>query len=196
MLSKLRRIDKPMAIIFGILSVAFIVLAIKNKDFFNWAFERHQNQLSWYIRPLFLVPFCFFAYKRSWSGILATVFLLLTSMFWFPQPDAVSEQVKSFLAMEQEYLSGSWSASKIILSFLVPLSLAALATALWKRNLWFGISVLVFIAIAKTLWSVVFGGASGTSVIAPAIIGLVICVVLILIGFRKIEKKKKANTKA
>ncbi len=169
--------------------VAFIIFT--NEAFFSWAFQRHQNQLSWYIRPLFLIPFCFFAYKRSWGGICGIVLLLLTSMFWFPKPEAVSEQVKSFLAMEQDYLNGSWNAPKVIFTLLVPLSLTALAAAIWKRSLWFGLSVLVFIAIAKILWSVGFGGASGTSVIAPAIIGLVICVALIFLGFRRLEKKKK-----
>jgi membrane protein YdbS with pleckstrin-like domain len=117
-------------------------------------------------------------------------------MFWFPKPEVVSEQIRSFLAMEQDYLNGSWTGLKIIFTVLVPLSLAALAAALWKRSLWFGISVLIFIAIAKILWSVVFGGDSGTSVIAPAIIGLAVCVVLIFIGFRRLEKRKKETKDA
>ncbi|MGE4485380.1 MAG: hypothetical protein AB7C97_09765 [Oscillospiraceae bacterium] len=185
------RCEKPLAVVFGALSILFIVLAFADESFFSWVFERHQNQLSWYIRPLFLIPFCFFAYKRSWSGISVTVFLLLTSMFWFPKPDVVGEQIKAFLAMEQEYLTGGWGITKILITLLVPISLSALAAAFWKRSLWLGISVLVFIAVAKMLWSAVFGGVSGSAVIAPAIVGLVICIVLIYIGFRKLEKKRK-----
>lgn len=186
----LKRYDRMLAIVFGVLSVVFIVIAFASTEFFQWAFERHQNQLSWYIRPLFLIPFCIFSYKRSLSGIFGTVFLLLTSMFWFPKPGTVSEQIHSFLAMEQEYLTGGWSAAKILITLLVPLSLTVLAIAFWKRSLWLGIAVLVFIAVAKMLWSVVFGGESGTAVILPAIVGLLICIVLIIVGFRRLEKKK------
>lgn len=185
----LKRYDKHVAAIFAALSILFIILAVTNESFFNWAFERHQSQWSWYIRPLFLIPFCFFAYKRSWCGILGTVFLLLTSMFWFPKPNAASAQVMSFLVMEQEYLTGSWGTAKIVITLLIPISLFALAVAFWKRSLWFGISVLVFIAVAKILWSLAFGGVSGNSVITPAVIGLVICIVCIFLGFRKLNKK-------
>jgi FtsH-binding integral membrane protein len=64
------------------------------------------------------------------------------------------------------------------------------AAAFWKRSLWFGISVLIFIAVAKMVWSVAFGGGSGQSVIIPAVIGLAICIVFIIIGFKKMEKRE------
>ncbi len=58
-----------------------------------WAWERHHNVLSWYIRPLFLLPFCFFAYRRSVLGIVLTLVALATSMAWFPAPGAPSSAV-------------------------------------------------------------------------------------------------------
>ncbi|MGA8943799.1 MAG: hypothetical protein WB502_13970 [Thermoactinomyces sp.] len=187
----IRRYDKMMGIIFLVLTAFLIVLAFTNKSFFDWAYERHQNELSWYIRPLFLIPFCYFAYRKSWGGILGTMFIVLTSMFWFPKPGHVNETVKQFLEMEKAYLLGDWSFSKILISLLIPVSLTALAVAFWKRNLWFGLSVIVFIAIAKMTWSVVFGGEAGKSVFVPAITGLVICIGLIFIGFKKMEKRKE-----
>jgi len=187
---KIRKYDKTIAIIFALFTLTFI-LAMINKDFFRWAWARHHNILSWYIRPLFLIPFCYFAYKRSWAGISATIFLLLSSMFWFPEPEIVSVQVKQFLQMEIDYLTTSWGLSKILVTLLVPISLIALGAAFWKRNLLFGISVIVFIALAKIIWSVAFGGESGMSIIGPAIIGLIICVVLIYFGYRRTEKSKK-----
>ena len=56
----------------------------------SWAWDRHHNILSWYVRPLFLLPFCFFAWRRSWVGTIGTVVALLTSMAWFPAPAEAS----------------------------------------------------------------------------------------------------------
>lgn len=187
-LETLKRYDKPIALVFLLLIAIFLILSLSSEGFFSWAWERHHNQLSWYIRPLFLIPFCYAAYKRSWAGIFGTLFLLLTSMFWFPKPEVVSEQVQQFLALEIEYLTGDWNLAKILISSLVPISLGALAFAFWKRSLWFGISVLVFIAVAKMIWSVIYGGEAGKSIFIPAIIGLVVCVVLVYRGFRKLER--------
>lgn len=53
-------------------------------DFLDWAWARHQNPLSWYVRPLFILPFCYFAYKKSVRGIMLTLVAVTSSMFWFP----------------------------------------------------------------------------------------------------------------
>jgi hypothetical protein len=99
-----QKLDRPIALLFGVLTLLFIYLMTR-ETFFEWAFQRHQNQLSWYTRPLFLIPFCYFAYRRSLAGIMISLFALLTSMFWFPQPEVVSEQVKEFLNFEKQYLT-------------------------------------------------------------------------------------------
>jgi len=192
----LRHIDKPLAAAFVLLSILFLIVGFMNKEIFDWAFARHQNQFSWYIRPLFLIPFCFFSYKRSLAGIAGTLFLLLTSMFWFPEPAMIDKSVAEFLAMEKDYLTGDWNWAKIITTILVPVSMTALSIAFWKRSLWMGIAVLVFIAVAKMLWSVMFGGESGQAVILPASIGLVVCIALITIGFVRMNKKKEKAGKA
>jgi len=185
----LRKYDKPLALVFGILTLA-LILALTNQEFLSWAFARHQNLLSWYIRPLFLIPFCYFAYKRSWAGISITIFLLATSMFWFPEPEVVSPETAQFLQMEIDYLTSAWNPAKILITLLVPISLIILGAAFWKRNLLIGLSVIVLIAVGKVTWSVVFGGESGTSLIAPASLGLIICVVLIYFGLRRAGKDK------
>lgn len=187
---KITKTNKILAIIFSLLSLLFIVLMAANQSFFEWTFARHQNVLSWYIRPLFIIPFCYFAYKRNPFGIALTVFLLLTSMFWFPEPAAIDGQVSEFLAMEREYLTTNWTIAKVLISSLVPISMGLLAYAFWRRSIKAGLWIVAAIAAAKVLWSVAEGGESGQAVIIPATIGLVLCVVLIYYGYKKFEKHK------
>lgn len=54
-----------------------------------------------------------------------------------------------FLQMEMDYLLGDLSLTKILITLLIPISPTTLTAAFWKRNLYFGISVMVFIAVAK-----------------------------------------------
>ncbi|GAB6109397.1 hypothetical protein [Fusibacter bizertensis] len=182
--------NKLAAIGFGILSLLFIIVMAVNKDFFDWTFLRHQNVLSWWIRPLSLIPFCYFAYKRNPMGISVTIFLLLTSMAWFPVPSEVSEQVKGFLDVEKEYLTSTWTIGKIVISSLVPLTMGFLCAALWKRNLKWAVFVLIVIAFAKILWSILEAGNDGASILVPAIGGLVICIIVVYYGFKRAEKRK------
>ena len=181
--------DKIIALLFLALTVVFVVVSMTNQAFFDWVFDRHHNQWSWYIRPLFLIPFCFFAYKRSWAGISITIFCLFTSMFWFNRPDVVSDKVMSFLQFEKDWLSGAWNYKKILLISTVPISLFALVLAFWKRSLLMGLAVIVLMATGKIVWSIQNAGESGTSIIIPAILGLIVCSVLIYYGFKKLEGK-------
>lgn len=160
-----------------------------NKTFFDWVFERHHNQWSWYLRPLFLLPFCYFAYRKSFTGMMISIFALFTSMFWFPKPEIVSESVKEFLEFEKEYLYGEWNLSKSLLTLTIPISFIALGLAFWKRSLAIGIGVVVLMATGKMVWSIQNAGESGKSILIPAIIGLFICCGLIYYGFKKLEKK-------
>lgn len=175
--------------IFLILTIAFIALSMTNKPFFDWVFERHHNQWSWYLRPLFLLPFCYFAYRKSFTGMMISIFALFTSMFWFPKPEIVSESVKEFLEFEKEYLYGEWNLSESLLTLTIPISFIALGLAFWKRSLAMGIGVVVLMATGKMVWSIQNAGESGKSILIPAIIGLFICCGLIYYGFKRLEKK-------
>ena len=155
-------------------------------DFLAWAWDRHHNVISWYIRPLFLLPFCYFAYRRSLLGISLTLFALATSMFWFPKPEQPDPKVLEFLEMEKAHLTGAWTLSKTLLTLLVPISLAALALAFWKRSVILGLVVMDALALGKVVWSFYYGGTAGGSVIAsPALAGLVICNAVVLLVARK-----------
>ena len=186
--NKINNIDKLGSLIFILLTILFICLLFFNKSFLNWTFERHHNILSWYIRPLFLIPFCYFSYKRKLMGIFMTIFFLLTSMFWFPKPTNVSTQINEFLNLEQKFLLNSPFYTKLIGIFIVFISLWGLSKALWKRNLKLGIAVLVLIAISKMFGSVIFAGEVGKSIFIPAIIGLVVCILGIYILFYTSKK--------
>lgn len=171
-----KRIDAIIGMIFAIATAIFIILFLTNDIFFNWAFERHHNILSWYIRPLFIIPIVIFAYKKSRTGIFVSIFALFTSMFWFPAPLESSPQVLSFLAFEMEYLKGVWTAPKIIMSLSVPIFFIMLIMAAWKRNWKWVLGVVIAAAVLKILWSVLFSGESGLSVLKPAITGLALCI--------------------
>lgn len=185
--------DTVIAIVFGTLSLAFIVTAFAVPSFMDWVFARHENVLSWFIRPLFLIPFCLFAFYRSLAGISATVFLLLTSMFWFPQPAETHELVQDFLAFEKDYLLSEWNFPKIAIAMLVPLTMTLLAYAFWKRSLWLGFSTMAAIAVLKSLWSLFYGGESGATVIVPAVIGLLACCVFIYLGLRLRKSRMRVH---
>ena len=192
---KLFNQDKITALFFLGLTILFLFVSITNKTFFDWVFERHHNQWSWYIRPIFLIPFCYFAYKHNWTGISITVFCLFTSMFWFNKPELVSDNVKMFLQFEKDWLYGQWDYKKVILIITVPVSFIALGIAFWKRSLIIGLGVVVLMATGKIVWSIQNAGESGKTIIIPAIIGLIICSGLIFWGFKKLEGNKKQNSK-
>lgn len=177
--------EKRLMWLFIVLTVGFVLLMAMDKTFFDWAFARHHNVLSWYIRPLIILPLCFFSYRRSGLGISITAFLGLTSMFWFPEPSVVDEKVMGFLEMEKAYLTTNWTLTKVLISSFVPLTLYLLCLAFWKRSIKMGLGMIVLIAVLKTLWSVTAGGEAGTSVIVPAMLGLLICVVVIYLVMRR-----------
>lgn len=124
-----KKTDFIIGMLFLAATIIFIVLFLTNDTFFDWAFERHHNILSWYIRPLFIIPMVIFAFKKSYTGIFTSIFALFTSMFWFPVPAAINPKVMEFLAFEMDYLKGAWTAPKIIMSLSVPLFFFMLLTA-------------------------------------------------------------------
>ncbi len=187
---KSRKLDIIIGGVFLSLTILFILLSMTYKPFFNWVFGRHLNQWSWYLRPLFLLPFCYFAYKRSFSGMMISLFALFTSMFWFPKPDIadISENVIFFLEFEQKYLHGEWNTMKILMTLTIPISLIALGVAFWKRSLIMGIGIIILMATGKIVWSIQYAGESGKSILIPAILGLLICCGLIYFEFKRLEK--------
>ncbi len=180
--------NKILSLIFFLLSVVLILVFMTNQDFFDWAFNRHHNKWSWYIRPLFLIPFSYFAYKRNMLGVSIVIFLLLTSMFWFSAPKVLDKQVEKFLLFEKEWLQSTWSFTKLISLLAIPVSLFLLALAFWKRSLYLGLAVIILMITGKVIWSLKNAGESSFAIILPGTIGLIICVLFIIIGNRKLRQ--------
>jgi hypothetical protein len=145
-------------------------------DLASWAWARHHNILSWYVRPLFLLPFCWFAYRRSWTGMAATLLALVTSMAWFPAPAQPDPAAVQFLAVERDYLLGPWTAGKVAMSLIVPFTFAAIAAALWRRSIGWTLVVVNAACLFKIGWSYWYDtdGRGADLFVVPALVGLAV----------------------
>jgi hypothetical protein len=158
-------------------------------DFLAWAWARHHNVLSWYIRPLFILPYIYFAYKQSWKGLVVTVIALATSMFWSlplkPWTRWWSSSCKRSVIICSAH--GVWE--KLLLTLTVPAFFYFLALAFWKRSWWWGVAVINLAALGKIAWSVTEGGESGWAILVPAVIGMLICNVAVYFGVKFINRR-------
>ncbi len=154
-------------------------------DLAAWAWARHHNVLSWYVRPLLLLPFCWAAYRRSPAGMALSLLALATSMSWFPAPARPSPGVVAMLEAERAYLAGPWTAWKVALALLVPAALAALGAAFWRRSLGWGLAVIAAMMLVKVAWSYAVAPAEGAAaLLAPALAGLAACAAVVLWAVR------------
>lgn len=154
-------------------------------DFLNWAWARHHNPLSWYIRPLFILPFCYAAYKKSIRGMVLTVVAVTSSMFWFPAPVAPDPTAATFLEVEREWITGPLTLAQVVLTALIPVWFIALAAAL-RRRLWMAAVLVIAAGTAlKVAWSFYVGGASAWIIVPPVALGnAVVAGVLIYVYWR------------
>jgi hypothetical protein len=159
-------------------------------DFGDWAYDRHANVLSWYIRPVFLLPLAWFAHRRSGWGIAGTLVALASSIFWFPAPARPDPRVLDFLDFERDWLTGTWDAQKVVLTLLVPLSLVTYCLAFWRRSVLWGLVILNLMAGGKLLWGVVAGDGTGWAMTAPALAGLLIGDVVLLWVLRRLRGRR------
>ena len=153
-------------------------------DFLSWVWARHHNELSWYVRPLFLLPFCYFAYRRSVWGIVVTLLVFPTTLFWFPAPENPSPRVEGYLAWERHFLTEGSVVARVAFLLLVVAFFVALATAFWKRSWLWGLAVLNAGTLLKVNWSVAFGGAGGSASLVPSLFTLAVTDAAILLAAR------------
>lgn len=159
-------------------------------EFGLWVWERHHNILSWYVRPLFIIPLCYFAYRRNIWGIIVTLLIFPTSLFWFPAPAQIDPQVQAYLAWELEFLTNGNIVAQITLLLMVIGFFTLLLLAFWKRNWLYGLAVLNIGTLLKVVWSVLFAGDTGWAALLPSIITLAICDTIIIAAARWLQTRR------
>lgn len=194
-----RRADLLMtAAALGLVLLGGLALAASGttRQVLTWAWERHANLLSWYIRPLFLLPLAYFSYRRWVSGIVLTLIGMATSIAWFPRPARVEPVVEEFLAFEWAWLTSEWTPEKGLSAALALAGLALLCLAFWKRSLVYGLAVLTTLAVGKLVWGVVEGRGTGWAMLVPALTGLAICNGAVLVALRRLRASRRAAASA
>lgn len=154
----------------------------------EWIWHRHQNLFSWYSRPLFIIPACYYAYRRKIGFVISILIILGTSLFWFSPPVVVSETVSKYLEWErQAFFNPEYRLPLIVLSTTVLFFLFGLFYAIWQRNFWIGLIVLNIGNILKIAVSLIFGGNAGNAVIIPTLSSIFI-INLVAFGIWKWRK--------
>lgn len=180
------RIDSFVILIIVIMLSYSIFLLTKawlsGVDIGEWIWYRHQNQFSWYSRPLFIVPACYYAYKQKIGFIICILLLLGTSLFWFAPPIEVSETISGYLDWEREaFLNPNNRKPLVMLVVAVLIFLLLLFYAFWHRNYWIGLLVLNIGNLLKIAVSILFGGDVGMASIAPTITSILILNIIALL---------------
>jgi len=165
-------------------------------DILSWVWARHHNELSWYVRPLFILPFCFFAYRGSLWGILLTLLVFPTSLFWFPAPEHPTPRVEGYLAWERHFLLEGSVVARVTLLVLVAAFFVALATAFWRRSWLWGLAVINAGTMLKVIWSVAFGGETGWASLVPSLFTLAVTDAAIVLAARWLKRRRSRQEAA
>lgn len=157
----------------------------------DWAFERHLNPLSWYIRPIFLIIICYFAYKRSLKGIIITSLLMSSSMVWFPAPETIDPKMQVVLEYEKMLLSSPVTA--VITLFIGVIFVVLACMAFWKHSLKMGLVIVNSMMIGKIIFGLIFTGENGWAPIGTTIFGLLIVNGIGLYLLHRMRKKSLSS---
>ncbi len=162
-------------------------------DLIDWAWARHHNEWSWYIRPLIIIAFCAAAWFRRPVLLVALGLFFPLSAIVFPAPESPKPYVVAFLESERQMLEALSLFGLIGFAVLVVVFLGLLATALWRRSFWTGVLVanlggVLKLIVSKLLWQDV-----GDAAILPTIVtALIFNAVALGFWWRFVKKNKQA----
>lgn len=149
----------------------------------DWIWARHHNEWSWYVRPLFLLPYCYFAWRRNLAGLLVVLALFPTSLFWFPAPETPAPHVQAYLAWEREVFFEGEPWMLVLLALAAAAYLWVLAAAFWYRSWTLGLLVINVGIALKVAVSLSLGGEAGGGAVAPSLVTAAI-VNAVILGWR------------
>lgn len=153
----------------------FAAAYFSGADMGAWVWRRHQNQFSWYSRPLFMIPAAYYAYRRKVWHVAGFMALLATSLFWFDAPATVSTHVSAYLKWEEQlFFADDTKLPLVALIFGVFVFLMLLFYAFWERNPWYGVAIINAGTVLKIIVSVAFGQDAGMAAIVPSLSSLLV----------------------
>ncbi len=159
---------------------------LQGLDIGSWIWDRHQNLFSWYSRPIFIVPACYYAYQHKLWHTGAWMVLMFTSLFWFPAPEQVSVGVQAYLEWEKQlFFTGESTVPLVILIMGVMIFLFGIFYAFYKRNIWYGLLIINIGTLLKIFVSLNWGKETGVTAIVPSISSILFINIVALILWKR-----------
>ncbi|TNJ38486.1 hypothetical protein [Phaeobacter sp. B1627] len=156
-------------------AIIFSAAYFSGADMGAWVWDRHQNQFSWYSRPLFMIPAAYYAYRRKVWHVAGFMALLATSLFWFDAPATVPPSVSEYLEWEKQlFFTNTSKLPLVTFIFGVFVFLGLFFYAFWQRNPWYGLALINVGTVLKIIVSVVFGQDAGMAAIVPSLSSLLV----------------------
>lgn len=155
-------------------------------EFLEWAWPRHLNPISWYIRPLFFLPIAYFCWTRRPIALTVTIVAMLSSFFWFPAPapGEIDPRIAGVLEMEKELFANPTWVTWVALP-LIPALIAGLCAAFWRRSIGWGLVVINGGLAVKILWTIANAGGDGLATVLPLGLGAAVMTAVIVVVARR-----------
>ena len=109
--------------------------------FADWAWARHHNEWSWYIRGFIIIAFCGAAWRRHLPALVGLAIFFPVSAVIFPAPQTPKPYVVTFLETERTLLESLSFPEMMLFLVTVIAFLWILAAAFWHRSLFYGLLV-------------------------------------------------------